>query len=168
MIGKAGRRISERDALEHVAAISICNEGTIRDWVRHAKFNVTRKELRSNRFHRTMARALFARGGYPSGDKGQRRSPATQSNEPHDLLFPRDHKLRFYVYDPCSGRRDRNRAARGVLGDPSTFKIRPEQQTMVKQSNEVALTRPTNDQNQNSPGHGTRSANDRNDRGRLY
>ncbi len=41
VIGKAGRRISEADALSHVAALSLCNEGTIRDWVRHAKFNVT-------------------------------------------------------------------------------------------------------------------------------
>jgi len=28
-------------ALDHIAAISLCNEGTLRDWVRHAKFNVT-------------------------------------------------------------------------------------------------------------------------------
>ena len=41
VIGKGGRRISEADALKHVAALSLCNEGTIRDWVRHAKFNVT-------------------------------------------------------------------------------------------------------------------------------
>ena len=41
VIGKAGRRIAEADALGHVAALSLCNEGTIRDWVRHAKFNVT-------------------------------------------------------------------------------------------------------------------------------
>jgi 2-keto-4-pentenoate hydratase/2-oxohepta-3-ene-1,7-dioic acid hydratase in catechol pathway len=41
VIGKAGRHIPERDALDHVAAITLCNEGTIRDWVRHAKFNVT-------------------------------------------------------------------------------------------------------------------------------
>ncbi len=41
VIGKAGRHIAERDALDHVAAITLCNEGTIRDWVRHAKFNVT-------------------------------------------------------------------------------------------------------------------------------
>ena len=41
VIGKGGRRISEADALDHVAALSLCNEGTIRDWVRHAKFNVT-------------------------------------------------------------------------------------------------------------------------------
>jgi 2-keto-4-pentenoate hydratase/2-oxohepta-3-ene-1,7-dioic acid hydratase in catechol pathway len=41
VIGKAGRHIKESDALGHVAAITLCNEGTIRDWVRHAKFNVT-------------------------------------------------------------------------------------------------------------------------------
>ncbi len=41
VIGKGGRHISEKDALDHVAALSLCNEGTIRDWVRHAKFNVT-------------------------------------------------------------------------------------------------------------------------------
>ncbi|MGE0279205.1 MAG: fumarylacetoacetate hydrolase family protein [Rhizobiaceae bacterium] len=41
VIGKGGRRIPEADALGHVAALSLCNEGTIRDWVRHAKFNVT-------------------------------------------------------------------------------------------------------------------------------
>jgi 2-keto-4-pentenoate hydratase/2-oxohepta-3-ene-1,7-dioic acid hydratase in catechol pathway len=41
VIGKRGRRIAEADALNHVAALTLCNEGTLRDWVRHAKFNVT-------------------------------------------------------------------------------------------------------------------------------
>lgn len=41
IIGKPGRHIAPEDALSHVAAITIANEGTIRDWVRHAKFNVT-------------------------------------------------------------------------------------------------------------------------------
>jgi 2-keto-4-pentenoate hydratase/2-oxohepta-3-ene-1,7-dioic acid hydratase in catechol pathway len=41
VIGKAGRHIPERTALDHIAAVTLCNEGTIRDWVRHAKFNVT-------------------------------------------------------------------------------------------------------------------------------
>ncbi|MFC0239947.1 fumarylacetoacetate hydrolase family protein [Rhodopseudomonas telluris] len=41
VIGKGGRHIAEADALNHIAAITLCNEGTIRDWVRHAKFNVT-------------------------------------------------------------------------------------------------------------------------------
>lgn len=41
IIGKPGRRIAEADAYDHIAALSLANEGTIRDWVRHAKFNVT-------------------------------------------------------------------------------------------------------------------------------
>jgi 2-keto-4-pentenoate hydratase/2-oxohepta-3-ene-1,7-dioic acid hydratase in catechol pathway len=41
VIGKAGRHIAESAALDHIAALTLCNEGTIRDWVRHAKFNVT-------------------------------------------------------------------------------------------------------------------------------
>jgi 2-keto-4-pentenoate hydratase/2-oxohepta-3-ene-1,7-dioic acid hydratase in catechol pathway len=41
VIGKEGRRISQTDAYDHIAAITMCNEGTLRDWVRHAKFNVT-------------------------------------------------------------------------------------------------------------------------------
>ncbi|EKF40038.1 2-hydroxyhepta-2,4-diene-1, 7-dioate isomerase [Nitratireductor indicus C115] len=41
VIGRPGRRIAEVDALDHIAAMTVCNEGTIRDWVRHAKFNVT-------------------------------------------------------------------------------------------------------------------------------
>lgn len=41
VVGKGGRRIAEASALDHVAALSLCNEGTMRDWVRHAKFNVT-------------------------------------------------------------------------------------------------------------------------------
>ncbi len=41
VIGKGGRRIKEEDAFEHLAGLTIMNEGTLRDWVRHAKFNVT-------------------------------------------------------------------------------------------------------------------------------
>jgi 2-keto-4-pentenoate hydratase/2-oxohepta-3-ene-1,7-dioic acid hydratase in catechol pathway len=41
VIGKAGRHIPESTALDHISALTLCNEGTIRDWVRHAKFNVT-------------------------------------------------------------------------------------------------------------------------------
>ncbi len=41
VIGAAGRRIPRDQALDHVAGLTLGNEGTIRDWVRHAKFNVT-------------------------------------------------------------------------------------------------------------------------------
>jgi 2-keto-4-pentenoate hydratase/2-oxohepta-3-ene-1,7-dioic acid hydratase in catechol pathway len=41
VVGKGGRRIKKENYLQHIAGLSIMNEGTIRDWVRHAKFNVT-------------------------------------------------------------------------------------------------------------------------------
>jgi 2-keto-4-pentenoate hydratase/2-oxohepta-3-ene-1,7-dioic acid hydratase in catechol pathway len=41
VIGKAGRRISQDRWREHVFGWTLGNEGTIRDWVRHGKFNVT-------------------------------------------------------------------------------------------------------------------------------
>jgi 5-carboxymethyl-2-hydroxymuconate isomerase len=41
VIGKGGRRIARERALSHIAGLTLLNEGTLRDWVRHAKFNVT-------------------------------------------------------------------------------------------------------------------------------
>ncbi len=41
VIGKAGRHIKQVAAYDHIAAITLCNDGSLRDWMRHAKFNVT-------------------------------------------------------------------------------------------------------------------------------
>ncbi|MEI7806429.1 MAG: fumarylacetoacetate hydrolase family protein [Hyphomicrobiales bacterium] len=41
VIGREGRRIARTAARDHIAGYTLCNEGTIRDWVRHGKFNVT-------------------------------------------------------------------------------------------------------------------------------
>src|ERR1700738_4367869 len=41
VIGKAGRHIPETAALDHIAAVTLCNEGPLRACGRHAKFNVT-------------------------------------------------------------------------------------------------------------------------------
>lgn len=41
VVGKPGRHIAEANALDHIAALTLCNEGSVRDWIRHAKFNVT-------------------------------------------------------------------------------------------------------------------------------
>jgi 2-keto-4-pentenoate hydratase/2-oxohepta-3-ene-1,7-dioic acid hydratase in catechol pathway len=41
VVGKPGRRIAKDRAFEHVAGYTLSNEGTIRDWLRHGKFNVT-------------------------------------------------------------------------------------------------------------------------------
>jgi 2-keto-4-pentenoate hydratase/2-oxohepta-3-ene-1,7-dioic acid hydratase in catechol pathway len=41
VVGRHARRIAERDAMSCVSGYTICNDGTIRDWLRHGKFNVT-------------------------------------------------------------------------------------------------------------------------------
>ncbi len=41
VIGREGRRIPEAEAHEYVAGLTIMNEGSLRDFLRHAKFNVT-------------------------------------------------------------------------------------------------------------------------------
>lgn len=41
VIGRGGRRIPEDRATEHIAGLTIMNEGSVRDWLRHARFNVT-------------------------------------------------------------------------------------------------------------------------------
>ena len=41
IVGKPGRRIPEDRAHEHIAGLTLMNEGSIRDYIRHGKFNVT-------------------------------------------------------------------------------------------------------------------------------
>jgi 2-keto-4-pentenoate hydratase/2-oxohepta-3-ene-1,7-dioic acid hydratase in catechol pathway len=41
VIGKPGRRIPVADAWDYIAGFTLMNEGSVRDWLRHAKFNVT-------------------------------------------------------------------------------------------------------------------------------
>ncbi|MBR0896211.1 fumarylacetoacetate hydrolase family protein [Bradyrhizobium tropiciagri] len=41
VIGKGGRHIRREQAWSHIFGITLCNEGTVRDWLRHGKFNVT-------------------------------------------------------------------------------------------------------------------------------
>jgi len=41
VIGKTGHRIPEGEALDYIGGLTIMNEGSLRDWIRHGKFNVT-------------------------------------------------------------------------------------------------------------------------------
>ena len=41
IIGKPGRRIPRDRVWDHVAGLTLMNEGSVRDWLRHARFNVT-------------------------------------------------------------------------------------------------------------------------------
>jgi len=41
VIGKTGHRIPQEEALGYIGGLTIMNEGSLRDWIRHGKFNVT-------------------------------------------------------------------------------------------------------------------------------
>jgi len=41
VIGRRGRRIAEAQANAHIFGLTLMNEGSVRDWIRHGKFNVT-------------------------------------------------------------------------------------------------------------------------------
>lgn len=41
VIGRAGRRVTEAQARDLIAGFTVANDGSVRDWMRHGKFNVT-------------------------------------------------------------------------------------------------------------------------------
>src|SRR5271156_5915581 len=41
VIGRECKHVPKERALDVIAGMTLCNEGTIRDWIRHGKFNVT-------------------------------------------------------------------------------------------------------------------------------
>lgn len=41
VIGRDGKHVPKERALDMIAGLTLCNEGTIRDWTRHGQFNVT-------------------------------------------------------------------------------------------------------------------------------
>ena len=41
VIGRECKHVAKERALGVIAGVTLCNEGTIRDWIRHGKFNVT-------------------------------------------------------------------------------------------------------------------------------
>jgi 2-keto-4-pentenoate hydratase/2-oxohepta-3-ene-1,7-dioic acid hydratase in catechol pathway len=41
VIGKEGRHIPRAQAWQHIFGMTLCNEGSVRDWLHHGKFNVT-------------------------------------------------------------------------------------------------------------------------------
>jgi 2-keto-4-pentenoate hydratase/2-oxohepta-3-ene-1,7-dioic acid hydratase in catechol pathway len=41
VIGREAKKVPQERALDYVAGLTLCNEGCLRDWMRHGKFNVT-------------------------------------------------------------------------------------------------------------------------------
>ena len=106
VIGKSGHRIPQEKAMTHVAGYTLMNEGTIRDWVRHAKFNVTQ----GKNFPRSGAIGPWLVDAAAVGDptelaletrvNGELRQQDTTAN----LMFPFDYLISylsiFYTLQP--------------------------------------------------------------------
>jgi 2-keto-4-pentenoate hydratase/2-oxohepta-3-ene-1,7-dioic acid hydratase in catechol pathway len=41
VVGRTCRHVAKEDALDVIAGVTLCNEGSVRDWMRHGRFNVT-------------------------------------------------------------------------------------------------------------------------------
>ncbi|PJE32270.1 Ureidoglycolate lyase [Pseudooceanicola marinus] len=92
VIGKGGRDIPREKAHEHIFGLTICNEGTVRDWLRHGKFNVTQ----GKNFDRSGAIGpwiVTADELDPAGDIAVRtrvNGELRQSDSTANLMFPFD------------------------------------------------------------------------------
>ncbi len=112
VIGKAGRHIKESDALDHIAAVTLCNEGTIRDWVRHAKFNVTQgKNFDSTGSLGPWLVPYTERKPdrrHPPHHAGQWRDAAGRPHRPADLRLPLSDQLSLDLHHAGARRRHRD------------------------------------------------------------
>jgi len=97
VIGKSGRHIPREQALKHVFGLTICNEGTVRDWLHHGKFNVTQ----GKNFDRSGAIGpwiVTADECDPSGELSvETRVNGTlrQSDTTANLMFPFDYLISY-------------------------------------------------------------------------
>ena len=90
VIGKAGRRIAAADAWQHVAGLSLMNEGSVRDWLRHSKFNVTpgKNFERSGSFGPWLATADEFRDGQELHLTTRVNGEVRQDDTTANLIFP--------------------------------------------------------------------------------
>jgi len=91
VIGTRGRRIARERALEHVFGYTIANEGTVREWTRHGKFNVTQ----GKNFDRSgsIGPSIVTADAVPAGPmrvKTRVNGEERQNDTTDRLLFPFD------------------------------------------------------------------------------
>ena len=97
VIGKRGRRIAEESALHYIAGLTCMNEGSVRDWMRHGKFNVTQ----GKNFHRSgsLGPWLATRDEFPSlfdlHLTTRVNGEVRQSDSTANMLFPIPYLIRY-------------------------------------------------------------------------
>jgi len=108
IIGKEGRRIPQERAYEYIAGLTIMNEGTLRDWVRHAKFNVTQGKnfVRSGSIGPWIVPANeFSAGDYEdmrvqTTVNGEMRQDDTTANMMFSIAYIISYLSQFFVLKP--------------------------------------------------------------------
>jgi 2-keto-4-pentenoate hydratase/2-oxohepta-3-ene-1,7-dioic acid hydratase in catechol pathway len=96
VIGKRGRRIAREAAMGHVFGYTIANEGTVREWTRHGKFNVTQGKNfdRSGSIGPWIVTADAAPTG-PLRIKTRVNGEERQNDTTDRLLFPFDYLISY-------------------------------------------------------------------------
>ncbi|MBO0763070.1 MAG: fumarylacetoacetate hydrolase family protein [Hyphomicrobiaceae bacterium] len=95
VIGRRGRRIARAAAIGHVFGYTIANEGTVREWTRHGKFNVTQGKNfdRSGSLGPWIVTADVAPS--PLRLKTRVNGEERQNDTTDRLLFPFDHLVSY-------------------------------------------------------------------------
>jgi 2-keto-4-pentenoate hydratase/2-oxohepta-3-ene-1,7-dioic acid hydratase in catechol pathway len=96
VIGKRGRRIPRAAAMSHVFGYTAANEGTVREWTRHGKFNVTQGKNfdRSGSIGPWIVTAAAAPKG-PLRVKTRVNGEERQNDTTDRLLFPFDFLISY-------------------------------------------------------------------------
>jgi 2-keto-4-pentenoate hydratase/2-oxohepta-3-ene-1,7-dioic acid hydratase in catechol pathway len=96
VIGKRGRRIPRDKAMAHVFGYAAANEGTVREWTRHGKFNVTQGKNfdRSGSFGPWIVTVDGAPAG-PLRVKTRVNGEERQNDTIDHLLFPFDFLISY-------------------------------------------------------------------------
>jgi 5-carboxymethyl-2-hydroxymuconate isomerase len=129
VIGRGGHRIARERALEHIAGLTLMNEGTLRDWVRHAKFNVTQGKnfVRSGSVGPWLVSAdefdAYDDLGLTTRVNGERRQQDTTAN----LSFPFDFLIgylsTFFILKPGDLIATGTPAGAGARFDPPKYLV---------------------------------------------
>ena len=112
VIGKPGRHITESAALDHIAALTLCNEGSVRDWLRHAKFNVTQGKNFDSSGSLGPWLVPYTRetqiADISAHHACQRRAAAGRPYQSTDVSVPLSHQLHLDLRDARSRRHHRH------------------------------------------------------------
>lgn len=97
IVGKSGRRIPQERTWEYIAGLTLMNEGSVRDWLRHARFNVTQGKnfVRSGSLGPWMVTADELDGKSPLHLTTRVNGEVRQDDTTANLLFPFEYLVSY-------------------------------------------------------------------------